>query len=67
MAEEHPPSPMREGHPCAQEIAGQARNDGKGLNVVLPFCVSSQVIRKNNKKVTPLTQKKRKNDKYAQR
>ena len=52
MAEGHPPSPMREGHPCAQEIAGQARNDGKGLNVVLPFCVSSQVIRRNAKKVT---------------
>jgi len=67
MAEEHPPSPMREGHPCVQEIAGQARNDGKGLNVVLPFCVSSQVIRRNNKKVTALTQKKRENSICARR
>ena len=53
--------------PLCQEIAGQARNDGKGLNVVLPFCVSSQVIRRNSKKVTRFTQKKRKNSICARR
>ena len=35
MAEEHPPSPVREDDtPFAREIAGQARNDGLRLCLV---------------------------------
>ena len=34
MAEKHPPSPVLEGVPIASEIAGQARNDGKGLRTM---------------------------------
>ena len=39
MAEEHPPSPERRECLYAQEIAGQARNEGKGRE--LSFSVFS--------------------------
>ena len=40
MAEEHPPSSVRQGVPIIQGIAGQARNDGLRLGPV-PFGVVS--------------------------
>ncbi|MBO4790635.1 MAG: RNA methyltransferase [Oxalobacter sp.] len=62
MAEKHPPSPIREDVSLAQEIAGQARNDGKRLK--LSFTVSRQkttnaMLTKNTiKQIASLRQQK---------